>query len=340
MAAPSISGLQPLPAPCLPQRQGQLMGVADNSWQAFLGEKDIEEDLTECIAAWQEGHASVSVDYSLARGIGRHRNELGSSMGSVGGPASSSSTFKRPGPVITLNVGGRIFRTTESTLRKAPFFESMLRHSEEGSIGTTRDPDGHPFVDRCGDLFPYVLEYLRCGHWLLGERQNDMEFVTILRAEAEFFGLDGSGDAVLPWCRVSEYVMVWQFRDDTSLYVDCLESTVREDPDHQGLFRLCKYSGGLPLDQQTSSKRFKATTHSIQAVLSYFATRGFNLQNMLPNAMITHTTSADGQGRTGVGTQYILSRSAPLVSLQPTTPMPVVNGGMTPSSNHVSRFHT
>lgn len=38
--------------------------------------------------------------------------------------------------------------------------------------------------------------------------------------------------------------------------MDCLEETIRQDRDHQGLFRLCKYFGGLPLDQQTGTKRF------------------------------------------------------------------------------------
>jgi len=210
--------------------------------------------------------------------------------------------------VLTINVGGRIFRTTASTLRKAPFFDSLLRHSE-GVLGAAVDNAGHHFVDRSGDLFAHVLDYLRSGYWLLGEKAGDLEFVEVLRQESEFYGLDAHGrEARLPWPRISEYATVWQFRDDTSLYVDCLEHTVRQDPDHQGLFRLCKYSGGLPLDQQTCTKRFKATTHSVQSVIAYFAMRGFALQHVLENAMIMHTTSADGQSRTGMGTQYLLSR--------------------------------
>merc|ERR1712060_545134 len=120
-------------------------------------------------------------------------------------------------------------------------------------------------------------------------------------------GLDNRGRMPLP--RISEYATVWQFRDDISPYVDCLEQTIREDPDHQGLFRLCKYSGGLPLDQQTCTKRFKATSHSLQSVIAYFAMRGFSLQHVVEGSMVTHTTSSDGQIRSGYGTQYILSRS-------------------------------
>merc|ERR1711879_495765 len=134
------------------------------------------------------------------------------------------------------------------------------------------------------------------------------DFVSALRDEATFYGLDAVNQDCAPVPRIAEYVTVWQFSDDTSLYVDCFEQTIREDPDHQGLFRLCKYSGGLPLDQQTVTRRFKATSHSIQSVIAYFAMRGFSLQHVLEGSMITHTTSADGQSRSGQGTQYVLSR--------------------------------
>jgi len=206
-----------------------------------------------------------------------------------------------------VNAGGSTYRTTASTLRKAPFFDSMLRYTEEGTLTTTLDDNGSIFIDRSGDLFGYILEYLRSGHWVLRDRAGDHQFVSALRDEANFYGLDPDRDCT-PLPRIAEYVTVWQFQNDTSLYVDCLEQTIREDPDHQGLFRLCKYSGGLPLDQQTCTKRFKATSHSLQSVIAYFAMRGFNLQHVVEGSMITHTTSADGQSRSGNGTQYLFSR--------------------------------
>lgn len=227
------------------------------------------------------------------------------------GPASSSQGFPSGasggggmpscvvGPVLSLNVGGVEFKTTASTLRKAPFFEAML-----GSGEHTTNPI---FIDRSGDIFRFVLEYLRSGHWLLGDRADDVDFLSALREEANFYGLNDRPEC-RPWPRISEYMTVWQFRDDMSLYVDCLEQTIREDPAHQGLFRLCKYYGGLPLDQQTSTKRFKAASNYMQGVLAYFAMRGFTLQHILEGSMIMHTTSADGQSRTGHGTQYILHR--------------------------------
>jgi hypothetical protein len=196
----------------------------------------------------------------------------------------------------------------------------MLRIVEEGDMATTVDGEGRLFVDRSGVLFSYILTYLQSGHWLLRDRHGDPQFIDALRDEAGFYGLDVSRDR-LPVPRISEYATVWQFREDASLYVDCLEQTIREDPDHQGLFRLCKYSGGLPLDQQTGTKRFKATSLSVQSVIAYFAMRGFSLQHVVEGSMINHTTSADGQGRSGHGVQYILSRLTTMVSL-PWTPPP------------------
>mmetsp|Transcript_110185 Transcript_110185/g.322446 ORF Transcript_110185/g.322446 Transcript_110185/m.322446 type:complete len:330 (+) Transcript_110185:86-1075(+) len=272
-------------------------GTGGTPWQ------DLEEDLAECIAAFQESSAHAHhLEFPWVQG---HRATNARAESSTCGGEEPSKFFGSP--VLTINVGGKAFRTTASTLRKAPFFDSMLRLAEEGKLGMTVDDGGRFFVDRCGELFSHVLEYLRSGHWLLRDRAVDVEFVAALREEAVFYGLDQVKDR-LPMPRISEFVTIWQFRDDTSIYVDCLEQTIRQDPDHQGLFRLCKYSGGLPLDMQTCTKRFKATSHSIQSVVAYFAMRGFSLHQVLEGSMITHTTSADGQSRAGMGTQYILTR--------------------------------
>mmetsp|Transcript_3500 Transcript_3500/g.11558 ORF Transcript_3500/g.11558 Transcript_3500/m.11558 type:complete len:355 (-) Transcript_3500:76-1140(-) len=295
-------------APVFPQSQpanGASMsppeGTGGTPWQ------DLEEDLAECIAVFQEGFVSGGshgpLQFPWAQGCSR-----GSMTRAQSSACAAEEHLKFLGsPVLTINVGGKAFRTTTSTLRKAPFFDSMLRLAEEGQLGMTVDEAGRFFVDRSGDLFSYVLDYLRSGHWLLRDRAADFEFMDALREEASFYGLEQVKDR-LPMPRISEYVTIWQFRDDTSIYVDCLEQTIRQDPDHQGLFRLCKYSGGLPLDMQTFTKRFKATSHSVQSVVAYFAMRGFSLQQVLEGSMITHTTSADGQTRNGMGAQYILTR--------------------------------
>lgn len=265
---------------------------------------DLDEDLAECIAAWQEsGHAGQPSDFVRLQ-VQQKREKISSREAAA--QYARAPAFDHIFPV---NVGGTVFRTTANTLRKARFFESMMKYAEEGVIGTTTDEGGRLFVDRPSELFSYILEYLRTGTWVLRDKAGNPEFVEALREEAGFYGIDSfEGTAFLPAHRIAEYVMVWQFQEDTSVYVDSHEQTIREDPDHQGLFRLCKYSGGLPLDQQTCTKRFKATSHSVQAVIAYFALRGFRLQHIIEGSMITHTTSVDGQSRSGHGAQYILSR--------------------------------
>jgi len=262
-----------------------------------------DEDLDECIAVWQQSLQAQS-EKDPAR-ASKPQPPLYSHFTVRAEAQQHGTTF---GPVLLINVGDEIFKTTAGTLRRAPFFDSMLRHAEGGHIGSTVDAEGRLFVDRSGELFAYVLVYLQSGHWLLQDKAGDARFVDALRDEAGFYGLDAGKDR-LPVPRISEYATLWQFQEDTAIYVDCLEQTIREDPDHQGLFRLCKYSGGLPLDQQTGTKRFKATSHSLQAVIAYFAMRGFRLQHVVEGSMITHTTSADGQNRTGQGVQYMLSRT-------------------------------
>lgn len=346
-----------------PLRKRPSSGGAGVDEFAFLTTADTprsDEDLDECVAAWQEmggGHRSyphLQLPHSSSgrsqhgggQGIAKFSDHLGNltlPLDRLSPDASSGGGLLQVGPVLSVNVGGEIFRSTASTLRKAPFFDEMLRgaggaadlnaagvsSSAAGpaTSGTnTRSDDDRFFVDRSGEFFGYILDFLRSGHWLLGDHSSDPEFIEALREEAAFYGLDTMVHR-LPMPRIVEYVTVWQFREDVSLYVDCLEQTIREDPDHQGLFRLCKYSGGLPLDQQTCTKRFKATSHSVQSVIAYFAMRGFSLHHVVEGSMITHTTSADGQSRSGHGVQYILSRMAALPAEW--TPPNTQRGGLT-----------
>lgn len=299
-----FSGTAELQTPPLGLPLGQLQPLSGTNWfsSSCSNAADLEEDLAECIAAWK---FSKPHDGSPPR-----LKSFNSTFNSTR-EAAARQAQEPFAPIISVNVGGRVFRTTASTLRKAKFFDSLIKYAEDGAMGATVDDNGRYFVDRSSELFVYILDYLRSGNWVLRDKAGDLEFVDALREEAAFYGLDPELDR-FPMPRISEYVTVWQFRDDTSLYVDSHEQTIREDPDHQGLFRLCKYSGGLPLDQQTCTKRFKATSHRVQSVIAYFAMRGFKLQHVIEGSMITHTTSVDGQSRSGHGVQYILSRLAPI----------------------------
>jgi hypothetical protein len=71
-----------------------------------------------------------------------------------GGPPGSN--------VIFLDVGSVKYKTTLNTLLavQGSFFWNMLNGSDHGNT-PQRLPSGEWFIDRNGDVFKYVLEYLR-----------------------------------------------------------------------------------------------------------------------------------------------------------------------------------
>eukprot|EP00123_Amoebidium_parasiticum_P006979 comp17793_c1_seq1/m.17856 comp17793_c1_seq1/g.17856 ORF comp17793_c1_seq1/g.17856 comp17793_c1_seq1/m.17856 type:complete len:516 (-) comp17793_c1_seq1:120-1667(-) len=66
-----------------------------------------------------------------------------------------------PEDIVTLNVGGRIFQTTQKTLCKIK--GSMLAAWFSGRHTLVRDGNGHVFIDRDPNMFEIVLGYLRDG---------------------------------------------------------------------------------------------------------------------------------------------------------------------------------
>ncbi|XP_075706175.1 potassium channel regulatory protein [Rhinoderma darwinii] len=84
--------------------------------------------------------------------------------------------------VITLDVGGMKFSTLTSTLLRFP--ESKFAHMLDGSDRDFRIVNGQYFVDRDGNLFNYILDYLRTSHLTLPSDFSDYER---LQREAEFY---------------------------------------------------------------------------------------------------------------------------------------------------------
>uniref|UniRef100_A0A3Q4MFY3 Potassium channel tetramerization domain containing 9b n=1 Tax=Neolamprologus brichardi TaxID=32507 RepID=A0A3Q4MFY3_NEOBR len=76
---------------------------------------------------------------------------------------------------LTLNVGGRCFTTTRSTLvSKEP--ESMLAHMfrEKDVWANKRDRQGAYLIDRSPDYFEPILNYLRHGQLIINEGINPL----------------------------------------------------------------------------------------------------------------------------------------------------------------------
>uniref|UniRef100_A0A8D2NWD8 BTB/POZ domain-containing protein KCTD9 n=1 Tax=Zosterops lateralis melanops TaxID=1220523 RepID=A0A8D2NWD8_ZOSLA len=88
---------------------------------------------------------------------------------------------------LTLNVGGRYFTTTRSTLvNKEP--DSMLAHmfKDKDAWGNKQDPRGAFLIDRSPEYFEPILNYLRHGQLIVNDGIN---LLGVLE-EARFFGID------------------------------------------------------------------------------------------------------------------------------------------------------
>ncbi|PRW20592.1 BTB POZ domain-containing adapter for CUL3-mediated degradation 3 [Chlorella sorokiniana] len=89
--------------------------------------------------------------------------------------------------LITLNVGGTLFRTTHATLTKHP--DSMLAAMFRGDMQASalRDEQGHPFLDRNPTHFALILDYLRDGR--VPPLPSSLLELQQLKVEAEFFAM-------------------------------------------------------------------------------------------------------------------------------------------------------
>uniref|UniRef100_A0A8C5BLV6 Potassium channel tetramerization domain containing 9b n=1 Tax=Gadus morhua TaxID=8049 RepID=A0A8C5BLV6_GADMO len=88
---------------------------------------------------------------------------------------------------LTLNVGGRCFTTTRSTLvNKDP--DSMLAHMfrDKGVWMNKQDCQGAYLIDRSPEYFEPILNYLRHGQLILNEAINPLGVLE----EARFFGIE------------------------------------------------------------------------------------------------------------------------------------------------------
>ncbi|RIA92087.1 BTB/POZ protein [Glomus cerebriforme] len=88
--------------------------------------------------------------------------------------------------IVTLNVGGVLYTTTKNTLLKQESFFSGLF---SGNFSTTLDDKNNIFIDRNGELFKYVLEFLR-NNTLPKRILIDKALLEDLLQEAEFYCIE------------------------------------------------------------------------------------------------------------------------------------------------------
>ena len=91
---------------------------------------------------------------------------------------------------VRLNVGGIIYTTSRATLCNYP--ESMIGAMFGGKFEITYDDSGCAFIDRDGQMFKHVLNFLRIGSLLLPQKFDDFE---LLASEADFYQIQRLIDA-------------------------------------------------------------------------------------------------------------------------------------------------
>ncbi len=87
--------------------------------------------------------------------------------------------------IIELNVGGRHYTTYQSTLEKYPdkFLAALVSDRWE-----TKDKDGRYFIDRDGDMFAHVLNFLRTGNVSNVVLDNKLVNFEDFREEMSYYG--------------------------------------------------------------------------------------------------------------------------------------------------------
>ena len=119
------------------------------------------------------------------------QNIIPTSGGGSGGDASGHQENNKKAwarKIVVLNVGGKQFSTTLATLAsvEGSYFWKLAQKVKLSSTGDF-------FLDRNGDMFPYVLDYLRCQRY--GEdftssgMPEDAKSLKLLKREAVFYRL-------------------------------------------------------------------------------------------------------------------------------------------------------
>lgn len=101
--------------------------------------------------------------------------------------------------VISLNIGGTKYMTTVRTLMREEntFFTDLLKSDcNQHENVATKLPDGAYFIDRDGELFVYILDYMRTGKLLLPDNFKD---TARLKEEVMFYKLENMNELLLPY---------------------------------------------------------------------------------------------------------------------------------------------
>jgi hypothetical protein len=140
--------------------------------------------------AWKEQQARVSDtvngDFSAREAALAAREKR---LAELEGPAKGDHL--KANHKILLDVGGRRFSTTRTTLAAEP--SSMLAAMFSGRHQLQKDEEGYYFIDRNGDCFGYILDWLRMRQLPPGLTVAQLH---ALKIEADYYQLEGLSNAL------------------------------------------------------------------------------------------------------------------------------------------------
>ncbi|KAG2210890.1 hypothetical protein INT47_000044 [Mucor saturninus] len=87
--------------------------------------------------------------------------------------------------VLKLNIGGKSFHTKREMLKDFPYFQNLVGQPYE-STGFSENGRNEIFIDRSGDMFRHILQYIRTKTVFT----NDKDTLNKLKVEAEYYGLE------------------------------------------------------------------------------------------------------------------------------------------------------
>ncbi|GBG61657.1 hypothetical protein CBR_g23172 [Chara braunii] len=125
----------------------------------------------------------------LVVGTGTSPADWSSWQGSGNRNAASKDHSRPPPEIVYLNVGGVHLATSPDTLRTDR--SSMLAVMQRWEWRIPSKEKCEIFIDRDGERFKHVLNYLRNGTVHLGQEPQDRVRYFELLEEAEYFNLDG-----------------------------------------------------------------------------------------------------------------------------------------------------
>lgn len=139
--------------------------------------KDILDDVKKRL---DEGHAALKDDFDFLETRRKNFAEMSKRLREAHFPE-----------IIKLNVGGKIFMTSITTLRRDP--NCMLAAMFSQRFELVKQEDGAYFIDRDGTYFRHVLNFLRTGS--IPCRVTDV-CADDLREEAEFYNIQALLDYI------------------------------------------------------------------------------------------------------------------------------------------------